>query len=139
MTAMTFVAQQRLKYVGLGVVTLFAGLTVRFAPLGLPWFVVKYGGSTMWALMVYWVLAFIWPRSRVGWLALAAGVIATLVEVQRLYHSPGLDAFRHSLAGILLLGNFFSAWDIVAYWLAIAVGVVVDGAWVRTARIEPYR
>ena len=139
MTAMTFVAQQRLKYVGLGVVTLFAGLTVRFAPLGLPWFVVKYGGSTMWALMVYWVLAFIWPRSRVGWLSLAAGVIATLVEVQRLYHSPGLDAFRHSLAGILLLGNLFSVRDIVAYWLAIAVGAVVDGRWVRAARIEPYR
>jgi Protein of unknown function (DUF2809) len=139
MTAMTFVAQQRLKYVGLGAVTLFAGLVVRFAPLGLPWFVVKYGGSTMWALMVYWVLAFVWPRSPAGWLALAAGVIATLVELQRLYHSPGLDAFRHSLAGILLLGNFFSARDIVAYCLAIAVGAVVDGAWVRAARIEPYR
>jgi hypothetical protein len=136
---MTFVARQRLKYVGLGVVTLFAGLTVRFASLGLPWFVVKYGGSTMWALMVYWVLAFIWPRSRVGWLALAAGVIATLVELQRLYHSPGLDAFRHSLAGILLLGNFFAVRDIAAYWLAIAVAAVVDGVWVRTASIEPYR
>jgi Protein of unknown function (DUF2809) len=139
MTTMTSVAQQRLKYVGLGVVTVLAGLTVRFAPLGLPWFVVKYGGSTMWALMVYWVLAFIWPRSRVGWLALVAGVIATLVELQRLYHSPGLDAFRHSLAGILLLGNFFAVRDIAAYWLAIAVAAVVDGVWVRTARIEPYR
>ena len=137
MTAMTFVAQRRLKYVGLGVMTLFAGIVVRFAPLGLPWFVVKYGGSTMWALMVYWVLAFIWPRTRIGWLALAAGVIATLVEFQRLYHSPGLDAFRHSLAGILFLGNFFSARDIVAYWLAIAVGAAVDGRWVRAARIEP--
>jgi hypothetical protein len=136
---MTPIVRQRLKYVGLGVVTLVVGLLVRFAPLGLPWFVVKYGGSTMWALMVYWVLAFVWPRSNVGWLAVAAGVIAALVEFQRLYHSPWLDAFRHSLAGILLLGNFFSLWDIVAYWLAIAVGAVVDGRWVRAARIESYR
>jgi Protein of unknown function (DUF2809) len=132
---MTPVVRQRLKYVALGPVTLVAGLTIRFAPLGLPWFVVKYGGSTMWALMVYWVLAFSFPRSRVGWLAVAAGVIAALVEFQRLYHSPGLDAFRHSLAGILLLGNFFSLRDIVAYWLAIAVGAVVDRVWVRAARI----
>jgi hypothetical protein len=132
---MTPVVRQRLKYVALGAVTLVAGLTIRFAPLGLPWFVVKYGGSTMWALMVYWVLAFSFPRSRVGWLAVAAGVIAALVEFQRLYHSPGLDAFRHSLAGILLLGNFFSLRDIVAYWLAIAVGAVVDRVWVRAARI----
>ena len=136
---MTPIVRQRLKYVGLGAVTLIVGLTVRFAPLGLPWFVVKYGGSALWALMVYWVLAFIWPRCRAGLLALAAGVIATLVELQRLYHSPGLDAFRHSLAGILLLGNLFSVRDIVAYWLAIAVGAVVDGVWVHAARIEPYR
>jgi hypothetical protein len=136
---MTAVTRQRLTYVGLGIVTLVAGLAVRFAPLGLPWFVVKYGGSTMWALMVYWALAFIWSRRQVGWLALAAAVIATLVELQRLYHSPALDAFRHSLAGILLMGNFFSVRDIVAYWVAIAVGAVVDGVWVRAARIEPYR
>jgi hypothetical protein len=118
-------------YVALGVVTLGSGLLVRFASLGLPWFVVKYGGSMMWALMVYWVLAFLWPQTRPGWLALAAGVIAVLVELQRLYHSPGLDAFRHSLAGILLLGNFFSVRDIVAYWVAIGVGALVDGLWVR--------
>jgi hypothetical protein len=136
---MTPLARQRLKYVGLGMVTLVVGLIVRFAPLGLPWFVVKYGGSTMSALMVYWVLAFLWPRLGVSRLALIAGVIATLVELQRLYHSPGLDAFRHSLAGVLLLGNFFSVRDIAAYWLAIAVGAVVDGTWVRAARIEPYR
>ena len=136
---MTAVARQRLTYVGLGIATFAIGLAVRFAPLGLPSFVVKYGGSTMWALLVYWVLVFLWPRGRVGWVALAAGVVATLVELQRLYHSPELDAFRHSLAGILLLGNFFSVRDIVAYWLAIAVGAAVDRVWVRAARIEPYR
>jgi hypothetical protein len=135
MFAMTRVMRQRAWYVALGLVTLICGLVVRFAPLGLPWFVVKYGGSTMWALMVYWVLAFVWPRMAPVWLAVAAGVIATLVEFQRLYHSPGLDAFRHSLAGILLLGNFFSGRDIAAYWAAIVVGASVDGRWVRAARI----
>jgi hypothetical protein len=133
--AMTSVMRQREWYVALGVVTLMCGLVMRFAPLGLPWFVVKYGGSTMWALMVYWVLAFVWPRIGPVWLAVAAGVIATLVEFQRLYHSPELDAFRHSLAGILLLGNFFSVRDIVAYWAAIMAGAAVDGRWVRAARI----
>ncbi len=83
----------------------------------------------MWALMVYWVLAFLWPRISPVWLAVAAGVIGTLVEFQRLYHSPGLDAFRHSLVGILLLGNFFAWRDIVAYWAAIAVCALVDGFW----------
>jgi hypothetical protein len=43
-----------------------------------------------------------------------------------LYHSPELDAFRLTLPGILLLGRFFSAWDILAYWSAIAAGVLLD-------------
>ena len=108
---------------------------MRFAPMGLPWFIVKYGGSIMWALMLYWTLAFIWPSTGTQTLALAGALISSLVEFQRLYHTPVLDTFRHSLAGILLLGNFFSLRDILAYWLAIYLGVLVDTRWIRAAKI----
>jgi hypothetical protein len=121
--------RQRVAYFALALMTVPLGLAVRFAPLGLPWFVVKYGGSTLWAVMIYWVLALLWPKSRPISLLLAAGTIATLVELLRLYHSPGLDAFRLSLPGILLLGRFFSVWDIAAYWMAIVVAALVD-VWV---------
>jgi Protein of unknown function (DUF2809) len=104
---------------------------VRFAPFGLPWFVVKYGGSTLWAVMIYWVLVLVWPRSRPLVLAWVAGGIGLLVELQRLYHAAWLDAFRVSLPGILLLGRYFSVWDIVAYWLAIAAVALFDGLVIR--------
>lgn len=107
------------------------GLLVRFAPLGLPWFVMKYGGSTLWAVMIYWVLVLVWPRKRPLVLAWVAGGIALLVELQRLYHAAWLDAFRVSLPGILLLGRYFSVWDIVAYWLAIAAVALFDGFVIR--------
>ena len=84
--------RRRPVYAGLGAVTIIAGLMVRFAPLGLPWFVVKYGGSTMWALLLYWTLAFILPRTTPRILALIAGLISALVEFQRLYHTPALDS-----------------------------------------------
>ena len=100
--------RQRVAYFGLALVTVPIGLAIRFVPLGLPWFVMKYGGSTLWAVMIYWVLAFLWPRGAPRSLALAAGTIATLVELLRLYHSAALDAFRISLPGIILLGRFFS-------------------------------
>jgi hypothetical protein len=58
--------------------------------------------------------------------ALLTGTLATAVEFVKLYHSPILDAFRLTLPGIVLLGRFFSVWDIVAYWLAISVGALVD-------------
>src|SRR5437764_5095416 len=102
--------------------TVIGGLAVRFAPLGLPRSIVKYGGSALWALMIYWIVSTLLPSWRIRWAALLAAAIATAVEFGKLYHSAWLDAFRHTLAGVLLLGQFFSGWDLVAYWLAISIG-----------------
>jgi hypothetical protein len=71
--------------------------------------------------------------------ALLAGVLATTVEVFKLYHAPARDAFRLSLSGILLLGRIFSVWEIIAYWLAISAGAFLD-YWCHRAlrsRLEP--
>jgi hypothetical protein len=106
--------------------TILTGLAVRFAPLGLPPFIVKYGGSMLWALMIYWLVSTLLRRQRGIQIALIAGAIATAIEFFKLYHTAALDAFRVSLPGILLLGRFFSAWDILAYWLAIAIGAFID-------------
>jgi hypothetical protein len=106
--------------------TVAVGLAVRFVPLGLPQGVVKYGGSTMWALMIYWIVSTLLARGRLPVVALIAGAIATAVEFFKLYRSPCMDAFRLTLPGILVLGRYFSVWDIVAYWVAIAIGARVD-------------
>ena len=45
-------------------VTVIAGLAVRMAPLGLPAVVVKYGGSMLWAVMIYWIVSAALPRWR---------------------------------------------------------------------------
>ena len=107
-------------------VTVMAGLAVRMAPLGLPAVVVKYGGSMMWAVMIYWVVSTALARWRLPVVVTIAGAIATAVEFFKLYHSPGMDAFRLTLPGIILLGRIFSVRDIVAYWVAISVAACVD-------------
>ena len=114
-------------------VTIAAGLAVRFVPLGLPPSLVKYGGSTLWALMIYWIVSTVFSWWRLSAVALVAGVVATAVEFLKLYRSPGLDAFRLTLPGILLLGRYFSIWDILAYWLAILAGALMD----RAIRADP--
>jgi hypothetical protein len=106
--------------------TLAAGLVWRFAPLGLPPLSHKYGGSMLWAIMVYWIAALLLPRWPPLHLALCAALIAAAVELFRLIHAPALDAFRLTLAGRLLLGRVFSLFDIAAYWLAILFTAVVD-------------
>ncbi len=114
--------------------TMAAGLLLRFGALGFPPMVVKYGGSTMWALMIYWVVAVVmqgrWGPGRAG---VAAGLLAAAVEFLKLYRTPRLDAFRGTLPGVLLLGRYFAWKDIAAYWMAIAVGAWLDARVIRRA------
>jgi hypothetical protein len=109
-------------------VTVVAGLAVRFVHVGLPYFVTKYAGSMLWAVMIYWVVSTILFSWRIRSAFILSGVLATAVEFFKLYHSAKFDAFRLTLPGVLLLGRFFSVWDIVAYWIAIACGAWIDEA-----------
>ena len=114
-------------------ITVMAGLAVRMVPLGLPAVVVKYGGSMLWAVMIYWIASTALSQWSLLVVALISGAIATGVEFFKLYHSPGMDAFRLTLPGMILLGRFFSVRDIVAYWVAISAAAWVDG---RIRRLE---
>ena len=106
--------------------TVSLGLLWRMAPLHLPPFAFKYGGSALWALAVYWVVAILKPRWSSTWLALAAALLALSVELIKLVHWPPLDRFRDTLPGKLLLGRYFSFSAILAYWIAIAAVAFID-------------
>jgi hypothetical protein len=108
------------------VATIAAGLTVRLTPLGLPNALVKYGGSLLWALMIYWIVSAVRPFWQLTTGALVSIAIAFCVELFKLFHMPLLDAFRLTLPGKLLLGRVFSLWDLIAYTVAIIVGVLAD-------------
>jgi Protein of unknown function (DUF2809) len=113
-----------------------AGLALRRFGLGagLPASIVKYGGSILWATMVFFLTSILagtlasiaglrLPRWRI---ALISAVIAISVELFRLVHTPWLDTFRLTLAGALLLGRIFSPWDMVAYGAGIILGMLLD-------------
>jgi beta-N-acetylhexosaminidase len=102
------------------------GLVWRFAHLGLPQFWFKYGGSVLWAAMIYWVIAAVLPGWRPWRVGIVAAGVACAVEGLKLYHAGWLEAFRMTLAGKVLIGKYFSGWDVVAYLLAIGVVVAVD-------------
>jgi hypothetical protein len=122
------------RSIALILVTLAAGLVLRMAPLGLPAGMVKYGGSTMWAMMIYWVVSGLLGHRRLPIVTLISGSIATVVEFFKLYRSPGMDAFRVTLPGKLLLGRHFSKWDLVTYWMAICAGALLDRSMRRVER-----
>ena len=110
----------------LALATILTGLIWRMAPLHLPFFLWKYGGSALWAIAVYWMIAFLLPNARPIKLATLACLFALAVEFSRLIPSPTLEAFRETLAGRLILGSIFSPRNILAYWLAIAAAAFID-------------
>jgi hypothetical protein len=114
--------------------TIPLGIAIRRLPLGLAPVVTKYGGSMLWALMVYWLVSTFLPRWRLPAVATLSAIVATAVEFFKLLHTPALDAFRLTLPGILLLGRFFSLWDLLAYYVAIALAAtLLDPALRRTS------
>ncbi len=94
--------------------------------LGLPALIVKYGGSLLWATMVFFLVAMAArARSRRS-IALMSASIAVCVELFRLVHAPWLDAFRLTTAGALLLGRIFSLWNLLAYGVGIGLAMWFD-------------
>ncbi|MGY8680706.1 DUF2809 domain-containing protein [Bradyrhizobium sp. UFLA05-153] len=120
--------QVSLVRAALALVVIACGLTLRWYgfPLGLPAFAVKYGGSLLWATMVFLLVGAVLPHLTRTKIAAIATAIAVLVELSRLVHTPWLDAFRLTTAGALLLGRIFSLWNVLAYVVGIVVGAWLD-------------
>lgn len=130
------IARRRAIYAALILSTVAAGLVWRMAPLGLSPFWFKYGGSGLWAMALYWLVAACTPKLGVVRLGCMAAAVAAVVEFSRLWHVAAVDAFRLTLAGRLLLGRFFSLKNIVAYWVAIGLAATLDWWVVRRVRSE---
>jgi Protein of unknown function (DUF2809) len=110
--------------------------------LGLPALIVKYGGSTLWGTMVFFLVAMAASQRPRRSIALMAAAIAVCVELFRLVHAPWLDAFRQTLPGALLLGRIFSLWDMLAYSGGIVLAMWLDriaaSAVVNAGRASPH-
>ena len=123
---------------GLCLAIIVSGLALRgwgFG-LGLPSFVVKYGGSVLWGTMVFFLVASAASHLSRSRMAAIAVVIAIGVELFRLVHFPWLDAFRLTLPGALLLGRIFSVWNMVGYGVGIGIGVLLDRSMLPAVRRE---
>ena len=119
-------------YVTLVCLTIGAGLASRHYPRFFPAFITRYAGDTLWAVMVYWILALGWRRAGVRALAAGAMAIAIAVECSQLYHAPWIDSIRATLIGALLLGSDFLWSDLVCYAVGTAIAAGLDGLIART-------
>ena len=81
-------------------------------------------GDALWAFMMTWWIAALWPRMAIRHRGLVALAISVAVELSQLVHTPWLDALRRTTPGRLVLGSGFDARDLVAYALGVAAAML---------------
>lgn len=110
----------------LALAVILVGLGSRSEGLPLPAWVARYAGDTLWAVLVFLLLACLMPRRPTLTLAGAALLIAFGVELLQLYQTPWLDAIRSTLPGRLVLGQGFLFSDLVCYSVGVAAAAACD-------------
>jgi len=93
----------------------------------LPDFVEPYAGDTLWALMVFLGLAFIFRGAPTWKLAAAALAFSYAIELSQFIQTPRLNDIRHTKLGGLVLGFGFKWTDLVCYTVGVAMGAA--GEW----------
>jgi len=125
------VQRSRLAYALAIALVIGTGLLWRSGLIPLPNFVSKYGGDSLWALVVFLCFGFAFQRSSTMRIALGAVCFAWSIEFLQLYHAPWLDGLRSTRPGRLVLGSTFNGPDLVAYAIGIALGATAESLYRR--------
>jgi len=101
------------------------GLPSRIWPQHFPVWYVEYAADSLWAMMVYFMIAVIFRFSALA-VGGAALIFAYLIEISQLFHPPWLESLRSVKLFALVLGHSFAWSDIIAYTLGIALATAIN-------------
>ncbi len=118
--------RDRLKYFFLIITVMLLGLSSRYFSYFLPGWLNQYLGDILWALMVFFMVGFIFRESPVLWVAAIALSFAFIVEISQLYHAPWIDNLRKTTIGGLILGFGFLWSDLLSYTIGVTIGVLLE-------------
>ncbi|MEL1134694.1 DUF2809 domain-containing protein [Desulfitobacterium sp. THU1] len=118
--------RNRSTFLALVVMTMILGLSSRQFSGYFPSWINLFLGDMLWALMVFFVFAFIFRAKETRWIALMALLFSYGIEVSQLYHATWIDALRQTTLGGLVLGYGFLWRDLVSYAMGIGIGALVD-------------
>ena len=113
--------KQRVVYGILTVLTIVLGLLSRHFSVFPLWI-----GSTLWGLMVYFIVRFLLPNTSALKTAFISLAFSYAIEFAQLYQAHWINAIRQTLFGRLVLGQGFEWGDLVAYTVGISIGVLWD-------------
>ena len=104
------------------------GLATRSSALPLPrtGIVATYGGDTLYAVLIFALLAFLRPAASTARLGVAAALVCLLIELSQLLDWAPLSALRAHRLGALVLGRGFVWSDLLCYLTGAALAAGAD-------------
>lgn len=118
--------RNRFVYALLVVTVILLGLASRHFANYLPTWNKLYLGDALWALMVFFIIGFLFASKSSLWVVLAALAFSYGIEFSQLYHATWIDAIRNTRLGGLVLGYGFLWSDLVCYTAGIGAGLFID-------------
>ena len=128
--------RKRLPYLLFAVILIIVSLPARLTDW-YPSFVVIYVADASWALMIYLMLAVLFPRTSPSRLLIIALAGCWLVEFSQLYQAEWIREVRGWPLMGLILGYGFRVEDLIAYTLGIGAGFLFDSIlWERSMKAK---
>ena len=117
--------RNRFLYLILIIITIILGLLSRKVS-GLPHVISTYSGDVLWAMMVFFIIAFIFNKKSTIFIISWAIIFSYSIEISQLYHAPWIDSIRNTTLGALVLGFGFLWSDLFCYTVGIIIGAIID-------------
>lgn len=118
--------RDRPRYALLILATLLIGLASRRLDRFLPWPLHKNTGDVLWATMVFFLFALLWPRLSTLRLILTTLLFSVCIELAKLLKWPWLVHLRATTAGHLVFGSVFSWSNLICYLIGSLLGSFID-------------
>ena len=113
-------------YACLALLTIVLGLASRRFDSWLPVPLHKNTGDVLWAVMVYWLAAVLFPARPIRFLFGLSALYALGIECAKLVRQPWLVAARATAFGHLVFGSVFSWIDLLDYALGLLLAALLD-------------
>lgn len=118
--------RNRLVYGVFIICTIIFGLASRKYAQHLPIYLAPYVGDTLWALMVFFIMGYVFKDKNTYRIAIYALTFSFLIEISQLYHAAWIDHVRSIKLFGLILGYGFLWNDLLCYTLGIVIGIILE-------------
>ncbi|MEQ8703946.1 MAG: DUF2809 domain-containing protein [Phaeodactylibacter sp.] len=114
------IKRNRILYLFFIICTIGLGLASRARFI--PELIYPYLGDVFYALMIFWIIGFLFPKMSSKRVTLISILTCFLIEFSQLYHAEWMNEIRSTRLGGLILGFGFLWRDLVSYTVGGMIG-----------------